>query len=220
MPDNEARVWWADVQELRERIERRRASDAGDLAAAGRARRRVEGATQDREWLRRSADPAPAPPGAAAGSPAPAHPGAPRPSGAAAGSHAPRAHRPVRSRGGGATSGALTTERGGRRTIQITGRTVPAPSLPRLVAVDRRRPSPRAIDRVGPRPDRLALWAFLLGLGLVLAALTSSSRAAVPARALPSRAHVAPARTTRAHHVARPARRLTHAGHAYALHTR
>src|SRR5512132_27868 len=46
-----------------------------------------------------------------------------------------------------------------RRTVEITGRTVGAPSLPRLVQIDRRRPARRAAERVGARPDRLALWA-------------------------------------------------------------
>ncbi|HEU4977877.1 MAG TPA: hypothetical protein VFT42_03180 [Solirubrobacteraceae bacterium] len=67
-----------------------------------------------------------------------------------------------------------------RRTVEITGRTVGAPALPRLVEIDRRRPAPRAIDRVGGRPDRLAMWAVMLGIVLVLAALSSSSHAAEP----------------------------------------
>lgn len=57
-----------------------------------------------------------------------------------------------------------------RRTVEIRGRTVPAPSVPR-VEVDRRRPPRRAIERVGPHPDRLALWALLMGLVLILVAV-------------------------------------------------
>ncbi|MFL5885525.1 MAG: hypothetical protein ACJ77M_10680 [Thermoleophilaceae bacterium] len=47
-----------------------------------------------------------------------------------------------------------------RRTVTITGQTV-AP---------RRRPSPSAASRIGPRPDRIAGWAVLLGLFLVFVA--------------------------------------------------
>jgi hypothetical protein len=57
-----------------------------------------------------------------------------------------------------------------RRTIEIRGRTVPAPAVPR-VELDRRRPPRRPIERVGPRPDRLALWALLMGLMLILVAV-------------------------------------------------
>jgi hypothetical protein len=57
-----------------------------------------------------------------------------------------------------------------RRTVEIRGRTVPAPAVPR-VELDRRRPPKRAIERVGPRPDRLALWALLMGLMLILVAV-------------------------------------------------
>ena len=57
-----------------------------------------------------------------------------------------------------------------RRTVEIRGRTVPAPTVPR-VELDRRRPPRRAIERVGPHPDRLALWALLMGLVLILVAV-------------------------------------------------
>jgi hypothetical protein len=65
-----------------------------------------------------------------------------------------------------------------RRTVEITGRTVGAPSLPRLVQIDRRRPARRAAERVGARPDRLALWAVVLGFFLIFVAVTSTSHAA------------------------------------------
>ena len=68
-----------------------------------------------------------------------------------------------------------------RRTVQITGRTVAAPALPRLVEVERRRPARRPAERVGPRPDRIALWAVLLGFFLILVAATSSNAATHPA---------------------------------------
>ena len=68
-----------------------------------------------------------------------------------------------------------------RRTIEITGRTVGAPTLPRLVQIDRRRPARRPAERVGARPDRLALWAVVLGFFLIFVAVTSTSHAATPA---------------------------------------
>ena len=80
-----------------------------------------------------------------------------------------------------------------RRTVEITGRTVGAPSLPRLVQIDRRRPARRAVERVGSRPDRFALWAVVLAFFLIFVAVTSSSHAA-------TRAHSATAAASRAVH--------------------
>ena len=78
-----------------------------------------------------------------------------------------------------------------RRTVEITGRTVGAPALPRLVQIDRRRPARRPVERVGARPDRLALWAVVLGFFLIFVAVTSTSHAA-------TRAHSAGAASIRA----------------------
>ncbi|MEX2218717.1 MAG: hypothetical protein WD749_08145 [Phycisphaerales bacterium] len=58
-----------------------------------------------------------------------------------------------------------------RRTVEIRGRTVPAPVVPRTVELDRRRPARRPIERVGPRPDRIAMWALLMGILLILVAV-------------------------------------------------
>jgi hypothetical protein len=80
-----------------------------------------------------------------------------------------------------------------RRTVEITGRTVGAPALPRLVQIDRRRPARRPVERVGPRPDRLALWAVVLGFFLIFVAVTSTSHAA-------TRAHSAGAASGRVVH--------------------
>jgi hypothetical protein len=80
-----------------------------------------------------------------------------------------------------------------RRTVEITGRTVGAPALPRLVQIDRRRPARRPVERVGARPDRLALWAVVLGFFLIFVAVTSTSHAA-------TRAHSAGAASGRAVH--------------------
>jgi hypothetical protein len=58
-----------------------------------------------------------------------------------------------------------------RRTVQITGR--PVSSL-RLVEVERRRPSRTPLERLGPRPDRIAMWAVLLGIFCCVVALTTA----------------------------------------------
>jgi hypothetical protein len=64
----------------------------------------------------------------------------------------------------------------GRRTIEIRGRTVPAPAVPRSLELDRtRRPPRRDLDHVGPRPDRMAMWALLMGLVLIAVAITTAS---------------------------------------------
>ena len=71
---------------------------------------------------------------------------------------------------------------GSRRTVQIKGR----PTESRLPSVAQRSMAQRhhgrtTSDRVGHRPDRIALWAVALGAILILlAAMTSSSQAAVP----------------------------------------
>ena len=98
MSQPEARAWWADVEDLRERIELRR-----------EAEHRI---------------PTPTPI-----------------------STAPRAGAP-------------------RRTVQITGRPVSAPA-PRPLIAARQRPT-RVMDAATRRPDRIAGWAALLGLVLVL----------------------------------------------------
>ena len=54
----------------------------------------------------------------------------------------------------------------GRRTVTITGQR-PAPP--------RRRPDPAT--RVGPRPDRIAMWAFLMGIFLVGVATATADAA-------------------------------------------
>jgi hypothetical protein len=68
----------------------------------------------------------------------------------------------------------------GRRTVTIRGQVAdryvsPHPS-------SRRRPE-RRYERSGFRPDRAALWAFVLGLMLILAAVTSAHAATLHAAA-------------------------------------
>jgi hypothetical protein len=51
-----------------------------------------------------------------------------------------------------------------RRTITITGQATPP----------RRRPPRPLHERAGSNPDRVALWAFLLGIALILVAAISA----------------------------------------------
>jgi hypothetical protein len=93
---------------------------------------------------------------------------------------------------------------GARRTVQIKGR----PTAFGLPSMAQRHRGRTASERVGPRPDRIALWAVALGAILILlAAMTSSSQAAVP-----HRAHTAPAVTAKVTHVAHhaPVRAFRH----------
>lgn len=56
----------------------------------------------------------------------------------------------------------------GRRTVTITGHPLPP----------RRRPSPTQ-TQIQARPDRIAFWAFLLGLFLVFMAVATANAAAL-----------------------------------------
>ena len=49
--------------------------------------------------------------------------------------------------------------------------------LPRMVEVKRRRPPRSPRERLGPRPDRIAMWALLMAVALVLVAAMSSHAA-------------------------------------------
>src|SRR5215210_130147 len=104
MPQNEARAWWADVEHVREAIERRRAAEqrlAEQRPAAGHLRA-VPDVPGRNDAPARSAP---------AGQPAERRPAA----------------------GSGQPAGRRTAHRpGGRRTIEITGRAVPAPAVPPL----------------------------------------------------------------------------------------
>ena len=58
----------------------------------------------------------------------------------------------------------------GRRTVKIGGRPAEFHSAPA-----RRSPSRAVHERVGPRPDRIAAWAFALGLLLILIAIATAN---------------------------------------------
>ncbi len=86
---------------------------------------------------------------------------------------------------------------GTRRTVQIKGR----PAEGRVSSTAQRHRGRTASDRVGARPDRIALWAVALGAILILlAAMTSSSQAAVIDHA----AAAAPAATAHVVHTSAP----------------
>jgi hypothetical protein len=74
------------------------------------------------------------------------------------------------------TSGSQGAGVPGRRTVTIRGQ---APErYPVRRADGSRRPRPeRRHERAGFRPDRAALWAFLLGVMLILVAVTSAHAA-------------------------------------------
>jgi hypothetical protein len=199
MPHSEARAWWADVQDVRESIERRRAGLADSSAPLE--------APGERRFARRAAESLPPLDDLDWTSDSGSHAGGrfDRPGTSSRGDHSrPRARRTgAERRGGEGASDRREVERDtghlsavpsaasaiapaataalspppARRTVQITGRTVSAPTLPRLVEVERRRPARRPTERVGPRPDRIALWAVLLGFFLILVAATSSNAA-------------------------------------------
>jgi hypothetical protein len=220
MPQPETRAWWSDVQDVRDSIERRREDEArrglrldarsaaravadrasaeepvdeagpgesllpDDLEWVTRPRRRFERSAPERRGRfarpeRDTDDPqrdARAPQRDARAPQATPRDRAPE--------EAPRAlQAPSR-----------------RRTVEITGRTVGAPTLPRLVKIDRRRPARRPVERVGPRPDRLALWAVVLGFFLILVAVTSTSHAATyPSGARAVDGHTAHSQVVRAY---------------------
>jgi len=67
--------------------------------------------------------------------------------------------------------GADSVVRGGvegRRTVRIGGRPAEFHSAPR-------RPARTVHERLGPRPDRIAAWAFALGLLLILIAIATAN---------------------------------------------
>jgi hypothetical protein len=170
MPQSEARAWWADVQDVRETIERRRAAEQAAQAPA--VARRAGGGTADQREQPRSR-------------PAQAHHAATRPARPARrGAAARRPHgaprRPLH-------LPSHPPPAGDRRVVEISGRAVSAPRVPAAHAAhavapvdaseraiglrgSRRRPSPSPSERLAHRPDRIAAWAAVLGLALMVVA--------------------------------------------------
>jgi hypothetical protein len=214
MAQPETRAWWSDVQHLRDSIERKREDEArrglrldarsaaravadreaeeernaydvalpDDLDWVTRPRRRFERLTPERRgrFARGERDGGDDRQASTRG-------GEPREAAPTGHTAVPPAAEPLR-----------VPSR--RRTVEITGRPLGAPSLPRLVQIDRRRPARRPVERIGPRPDRLALWAVVLGFFLILVAVTSTSHAATgPQGARAAGAHTAHSQVVRAH---------------------
>jgi hypothetical protein len=69
------------------------------------------------------------------------------------------------------SAGAPAPRADARRTVHITGR----PDERRSLTPSRRHRPRTASDRVGHRPDRIALWAVLLGVVLIILAFSSSN---------------------------------------------
>jgi hypothetical protein len=63
-----------------------------------------------------------------------------------------------------------------RRTVTVTGRPGDRSHAPsrRVVELDRRRPRRSLSQELGPRPDRVALWALFMAVLLVVVTLLSS----------------------------------------------
>jgi hypothetical protein len=211
MPHSEAQAWWADVQHVRESIERRRAGGAESSAPLDAPDSPAPlDVPEERRFTRDAADSLPlmddldwtsslparsrgrfehpdAGDGRTRRRSSPDRHDADEPldfDAERAALEGPSARRPRRAAEAGSAAATATAPPApppARRTVQITGRTVSAPSLPRLVEVERRRPARRPAERVGPRPDRVALWAVLLGFFLILVAATSSHAATHPA---------------------------------------
>ena len=202
MAHSEARAWWADVQHLRDGYERtdeaRRRADEADLAArrAIRDRRGIEAEVSSMRSGRHAFSAAPtAAPRSMSGPERTSRPASepisrhaheltsraarerarePELTGPPSGGHVDTASQP-RMKGGGTP---------GRRTVEIRGRTVPAPMPPRHPGTDRHRPPRRAVQHVGGRPDRVAMWALLMCLLLILVAIGTADNPAVVALAL------------------------------------
>jgi hypothetical protein len=113
----EARSWWADVEDVRERIERRRARESVNASAV-------------------------------------------RANASASAVRAPAMRRGVRE------------VRPGRHLALVHSNAVRSDAG--LSGPARRRPRLGVTQRVGPRPDRVAAWAVVLGFALVLAAVLSA----------------------------------------------
>jgi hypothetical protein len=195
MPHSEARAWWADVQHLRDDYDRtdeaRRRADEADLASrrAMRERPDIDAEVSSVRATPASGDAAhaaDAQPRRAADTSFAARRGPtdggldPR-----RGHHVDLPPAPRVRQGIAPPSGTQRAPRAkgaatpGRVTVEIRGRTVPAPAVPRPLEFDRQRPQRRAVERVGPRPDRVAMWALLMGLLLILVAIGTADAPAV-----------------------------------------
>jgi hypothetical protein len=207
MPQPENRAWWSDVQDLRDSIERKREREArrGLRLDARSAARAVAERAEDEPLVTAREAERPAQPGEI---PSGVHDfmdndeldWAARPRRRFERAAPERRGRFARGEHDAPAPANPLSPPPRRRTVEITGRPASGPTLPRLVEIDRRRPARRAVERVGPRPDRIALWAVVLGFFLILVAVTSTSHAATRTpSARPSVGHTAHSQVVRAY---------------------
>ena len=71
----------------------------------------------------------------------------------------------------------IDPEPGGRRTKVITGHPGGPPRPLPTVRAERRRPTRSPAEWIGPRPERIVAWAFVLGLILILIAISTADAA-------------------------------------------
>lgn len=168
MSEMEARSWWADVQHLRESIEQRQtarpSNDAPVFAPltlvdddptprgftwdpSAEADAIFEERPRTRRFARDTSSPEPPP-------------AEPEPE--------PELFVP-------APDAVDEARQSIRHTVTITGRPVSPAATRGLVEVQSRRPARRAVERIGPRPDRIAMYAVALGLLLCIVALATAS---------------------------------------------
>jgi hypothetical protein len=198
MPQPENRAWWSDVQHVRDSIERKREREARrglrlDARSAARAvAEREDGASRPGEIPPALADPGEMHADVHDFMESDDLEWATRPRRRFERATPERRGRFARAEHEAPADANPLAPPSRRRTVEITGHPVGGPTLPRLVEIDRRRPARRAVERVGPRPDRIALWAVVLGFFLILVAVTSTSHAATRApSARPSVGHTA-----------------------------
>jgi len=167
MPQAEARAWWADVQHLREPADgRQQAARALTLVAEQEPEpeqdplldlrpeeRSAAGVTVE---LGVGASPALEP--SAVVPDAPHRPLRPVPADETIAERRLRAARP-------------------RRTVQIQGRLDDSAQVASIGSTSARRAGGPGLTGVGPRPDRIAMWAVVLGVFLLLVAALSSDSA-------------------------------------------
>ena len=177
MSQQAARPWWADVQHLRPaehggsddraprtgRFDRR---PTGEHAATSRVAGRASHAAAPAGRATQTASPAPAPAPARADRPAhaPAAPSAPA-----------RRERREPEVWLDEVPTPAPRPKAERRTIEIRGQVDRVHGVAPVASPGPQRiRGRRADERVGPRPDRVAMWAVVLGLLLILVAAISS----------------------------------------------
>jgi hypothetical protein len=204
MPQPETSAWWSDVQHVRDSIERKREREARrglrlDARSAARAvAEREEPASRPGEIPPVAVDAGEMPSGVHDFMESDDFEWATRPRRRFERSTLERRGRFARAEHDAPAEPSPLSAPSRRRTVEITGHPVGGPTLPRLVEIDRRRPARRAVERVGPRPDRIALWAVVLGFFLILVAVTSTSHAATrTSSAQPSTGHTAHSQVVR-----------------------